>query len=420
MTLGSPPAVHERSLIRPWGLLLGGSYILFSFLIWLGFALHRSAEGGVGPWAPGYAAFLVGLAALFTVPFVLARAAWRGLGGGKAMGLLGRLLLLGLAIYGVVEVVHAATRVHRFDPFLQFPGTRFESLAPQPDSGVIRIATLGGSTTLNAHLDAHLRYPANLERLLNETADSSVVEVLNAGMDWWTTKHSHINYATYLRRWEPDVVVVMHGINDLYRSFSNPRFSVGSYDRQWSHFYGPSIRGARPKTLAGRLTSSWPAWELNRRWYSSWRFQHQDSDLEWFLSKHEFEFSLRSLLRTLSGDGVHVLVMSQPSLYRSEMEHQEEARLWFPSTFCAVRSGPLRYVIPSARAMATAMAAYNDVVARVAAEEGVAFLDLASRVPRTLEFFGDDVHYSEEGAALVAGEVAQSVVENGLLARRRH
>jgi hypothetical protein len=389
-----------------WSLVLSAAYALLALFIWMGFALHRGSESVIGPYTPGYLAFLLGSAMALALPLAVLLLLRQVLGDRRCLRVVGMVGAGLILCYGVAEVVHAATREHRFDPFLQFPGTRFDSVAAPPTPGVVRVATLGGSTTHNPHLPAHQRYPAVLEELLSSTGPH---EVLNAGMDWWTTKHSHINYATYVRDLDPEVVVVMHAINDLYRSFSSPRFSVGAYDPQWSHFYGPAIRGARPHTLIGRLTSSWNAWELNRRWYSKWRFVERDHELATFRSLPDFERNLRSLVRTLRADGVRILLLTQPSLYHEGLDMTERARLWFPVTFCATPVDGWRWEVPSVTSMALAMQAYNDAVIRVAAEEGAEVLDLASVVPRTLEYFGDDVHYSAAGAALIAREVARAL-----------
>lgn len=403
---GSPPASTSAGGF-PWVPALAWSYLAFALFVWIGFALHRGAEPVLGPYTPGYLAFLLILAAALAVPLGVLLLLNRVLGGKRAIRTMGALVLLGLLGYGLVEVAHASSRVHAFDPFLQFPGTRFDSVPLQTEEGVTRIATLGGSTTQNPDLEPERRYPAVLEELLNRNGR---YEVLNAGSAWWTTKHSHINYVTYVRRWEPEVVVVMHAINDLYRSFHAPRFSVGGYDEQWSHFYGPAIRGARPHTLLGRALESWNAWEFNRRWYSAWRFVEEDRAVPEYRSLPDFEISLRSLVRTLKGDGVRVILVTQPSLYKEEMSRAESGRIWFPATFCVTVRGPWVRGIPSTGSMADAMAAYNAVTLRVAAEEGVEVVDAASMIPRSLDFFGDDVHYTEQGAAALAESVASALL----------
>jgi len=402
-----PPGSPTSAAGSRWVPVLAGSYLAFALLVWIGFALHRGAEPIIGPYTPGYLAFLLILAIALIAPFALLLLLERVLGGRRAIRTMGALLLLGLLGYGLAEVAHASSRLHAFDPFLQFPGTRFDSVPLQAEAGVTRIATLGGSTTHNPHLAPEDRYPAVLEELLNRNGR---YEVLNAGMDWWTTKHSHINYVTYVRRWEPEVVVVMHAINDLYRSFHAPRFSVGEYDEQWSHFYGPAIQGARPRTLLGRALNSWNAFEFNRRWYSAWRFVEEDRAVADYRSLPDFEVSLRSLVRTLKGDGVRVILVTQPSLYKEEMSRPESARIWFPATFCVTIRNFWVRGIPSTGSMAAAMAAYNAVTLRVAEEKDVEVVDAATMIPRSLEFFGDDVHYTEQGAAALAESVARALL----------
>jgi hypothetical protein len=93
------------------------------------------------------------------------------------------------------------------------------------------------------------RYPEQLRSILQEQYKKSGIEVFNAGMDWYTTKHSLINYVTNMRDYNPDLVIIMHAVNDLYRSFSPTDLAVEPYNRLWSHFYGPSINGAKPPTF---------------------------------------------------------------------------------------------------------------------------------------------------------------------------
>jgi hypothetical protein len=392
-----------------WALVVVVLYAAAAVFFFVGFATHQSSVAVIGPYTPGYAAFLVVLAALLLIPLGLMIAAIRVLGSGRALRFAGALALFAFAAYAASEVAYATTRHHAFDPFLQFPGARFEDVEKSPTEGVVRVVTLGGSTTHNAHLPPDRRYPSVLETLLNE--DEVRFEVLNAGMDWWTTKHSHINYVTYVRAWQPDVVVVMHAINDLYRSFATPRFSMGPYDLQWSHFYGPAIRGAKPGSLVGANLNRWSVWELNRRWYGRWRYREVDYELSEFRSLPQFEFNLRSLLRSLKADGVRVILLTQPSLYKPDMSFTEKANLWFPSTFCVTPHGPWVREIPSVPAMERAMAAYNAATVRIGTDEGVEIVDLAAAVSKTMDFFGDDVHYTERGAARVAEVVARAVLQ---------
>lgn len=72
-------------------------------------------------------------------------------------------------------------------------------------------------------------------------------------MDWWTVEHSMLNYVSYGHKWQPDVAVVMHAVNDLYRSFSPPELAILEYDSRYAHFFGASFNGASPPTLLGSV-----------------------------------------------------------------------------------------------------------------------------------------------------------------------
>jgi len=402
-SFNSPDTNRARLLLRG----LAVSYLAVSVFFHVGFASHRGAVGVIGPYTPGYLAFLLVLAAALAFPLALGVLLYRVAGPVRTLRI-GLRVAVGVALcYGVAEVLFASFRQHPFDPFLQFPGARFESDAGPVTTGTTRVVTLGGSTTHGGHLNQSARYPAVLENRLNEGEPS--FEVFNAGMDWWTTKHSHINYVTYVRRWEPDVAVVMHTINDMYRSFADPRWSLGEYDSQWAHFFGPAIRGVKPKTLIGATLNQWNVWELNQRWYSRWRYLEVDLDSAVFRSLPDYEWSLRSLVRTLKADSVRVVLVTEPSIYRPDLNASESARVWMVSTFFATPRGFSTRTVPSLRTMEKAMETFNDVVRRVAQQENVEVVDAAASMPKTLEYFGDDVHFTERGAAFLASLVSEAL-----------
>ena len=78
-------------------------------------------------------------------------------------------------------------------------------------------------------------------------------------LEWigFTSKHSLINYTTNLRDWSPHIVIIMHGINDLYRFIFRPLSSQESHTIDYGHiFYGPAINGALPPTFEKHILNS--------------------------------------------------------------------------------------------------------------------------------------------------------------------
>lgn len=79
--------------------------------------------------------------------------------------------------------------------------------AIQKPKDVIRIACIGGSTTMNQH-------PLHLKRFLEAQFDSPKYEVMDFGCDGWTSQESLINYMIRIQLFSPDYLIIHHGVND--------------------------------------------------------------------------------------------------------------------------------------------------------------------------------------------------------------
>ena len=100
--------------------------------------------------------------------------------------------------------------------------------------GVIRIACLGGSTTQDGlKVDRSNTYPFFLSRMMNRRLKADV-EVLNFGVNGWTSAESLVNYALLVARYEPDVVVIHHAVNDVWpRLYPDYRSDYTHYRVPW-------------------------------------------------------------------------------------------------------------------------------------------------------------------------------------------
>tara|TARA_B100000959_G_scaffold229686_1_gene245427 strand:- start:183 stop:1199 length:1017 start_codon:yes stop_codon:yes gene_type:complete len=314
--------------------------------------------------------------------------------------------VLALVIYSSLSIWYYYTQTHPFDPFLQTYPPYLDSKYLKKPKNVFRVLTLGGSTTGNMRLPQGKRYPDLLRSFLQEQYKGSGIELFNAGVDWYTTKHSLINYVTNMRDFQPDLVVVMHAINDLYRSFSPSDLAVEPYNRLWSHFYGPSIKGAKPPTFE----QYWLR-KLFSRWYPLTGNVEREIPLDAFLSLKDFEENLRRLVHFIKSDNVPIILMTQPSLYKINMATDEMSVLWIGKTFCYSKKSFFRREYPSANTLRIAMQAFNDVTRNTAQLEKVFFLDLESKIEKNLKNFVDDIHYTEEGAKKVAEVVANKIIQ---------
>lgn len=376
-------------------------YYIFATIIFAGFATHGSENPEIYIYSKTYLAVLVVMAlALFVaIPWWINRFVKKNGGRSFLMALVPSLITL-FVVYLGGHYYYYATQEHLFDPFLQMPPNEYEFSA-EKDSSTFRVLCLGGSTTRNVRLDTMDRYPSVLHQILNKKFPNKKIEVLNAGMDWYTSKHTNINYTLYTRNFQPDVVVVMHGINDLYRSFSPKSLAVGEYKSDYTHFYGPSIAGAKPPSFESLIKA------VVRKFWFTPSFDPSSFDISVFKSLEDFPKYMSNIVELLQNDGAEVILVSQPYLYKTEMSAAEEKELWMDRGMCILDGK-----FPDGETMALAMDAFNMKTAAIANQYKTAFVHGEPALPKDLEHFVDDVHYTPLGAKKLAEAIALKIMVN--------
>jgi lysophospholipase L1-like esterase len=261
-------------------------------------------------------------------------------------------------------------------------------------------------------------YPAMLQTILRERHPGVPIEVQNAGSAWYTTAHDLIAYQLRVRRYHPDIVVVFEAINDLTRSFSPPWFATGAFQPDYSHYLGPYSRFAGPD-IEFAHPSSWLAISQARRAMSGEPspFNHRDPanvakmaasmraiDDPDFKSLASFREYYDNLVRAIQADGAKVFIASQPSIYRADLNDEERAKLYFAPLMCANQG-----TYPSQAAMIRGMSDFNSAARQLSAARGVAFLDFESKVPKTLEYFTDDVHMTKKANGVISAIAADAI-----------
>lgn len=319
----------------------------------------------------------------------------------------------------------------RFHPFLQnTPGSELEILhtntwgfrgdeiTREKPPGTIRIFMLGGSTVFCGRTPYEQTHAALLQQMLRERHPQVTIEVLNAGADWHTSQHSLIKFLTYVQDFDPDILIVFHGINDLVRSFTPDLFGRDAFAADYRHYLGPTTNLVRSETRWALLETRYGYW------FSDFRkervrvkpavYEAGAGDLTMFFPKAReievvswaslpsFTRNMRELVQAAQRKGILVVLASQPSLYHEGMSDEEREVIWFP---LANQQEGTR---PSVDSMVAGMKAFNDASRAVAREFGVPCVDLESRVPRTLEYFTDDVHYTPAGCARIAEAFAEA------------
>jgi lysophospholipase L1-like esterase len=65
--------------------------------------------------------------------------------------------------------------------------------------------------------------------------------------------------------------------------------------------------------------------------------------------------------------------------------------------------------------MDEALESLNDAMRQIALEHAVPLYDLAKVMPKSLEYFYDDVHFNVKGARTAGTHLAAFILENGLI-----
>jgi lysophospholipase L1-like esterase len=360
---------------------------------------------------------------------------------------LGVLVLTGLIALTIAEwkveadfarTLYAEVRRRPPHPFLQVlpsgqvghvneQGFRGDPIAPVKSRGRFLIFALGGSTTLGVSNAYEETYPFLLQQRLRERHPGRDIQVQNAGAAWYTTAHNMVSYELRVRQFHPDVVIFFEAINDLMRSFSPPWFARGGFKRDYSHYLGPYARLSGPEVEFPAPPASWLdrwlVWRMARR-----RFAHEPSpfnqrdpdnvarlaasmkavDNVEFRSLDSFREYYDTLIQRVRSDGSTFIAASQPSVYAGS--DGQKPPMYFAPIFCADDG---RY--PSEAAMIRGMTLFNDTARSIAGAEHAPFVDFAAAVPKTSEYFSDDVHLRASGNRLLAERAADLIDELHLI-----
>lgn len=377
-------------------------YLVFG-AVFAGFLFHRSDEPVFLGYSLKYLLLLLVLATLLTIPTLLGYAARRFGGRTVAFALAPSAVVLFL-VYASAHLHYDYTREYPFDPFLQMPSPPLQEQYPAPKGeGTFRVLALGGSTTRGFNLPASDAYPAVLERVLRERTGNANIEVVNAGQDFYTTKHSLINYVTYAQAWDADLVIIMHAINDISKSFSHPEYTIGEYNDHYSNHYAQVSDAAHGTSFERRYLR-----RVSYAWFSSLRIREYDFPLAFYRSIEPFRGHLDKLIDYVRADGADVMLVSQSSIYRESMA-PEELVLLYRDEVMLEKTGAITRRIASTGSLADAMTAFNSVTRSVAEQRGAIFVDAANMVPKDLAHHTDDVHHTALGARVLANAIADKM-----------
>jgi lysophospholipase L1-like esterase len=273
---------------------------------------------------------------------------------------------------------------------------------PRDFRDYLSIITIGGSTTECFYLSDGRTWPDLLGQ--NLSREFNRVWVNNAGLDGATTYRHLILMEDYVAQLRPKVVLFLIGINDVgagdsaateqrrghdlrhrWQALLN-RSEVYALGQNLSRYLLAQSRGLHHTQVdlraAGRLEQmpSGTASKLLR--------DYEANSLPFFAAR------LEKLLKVCRDHGIEPVLITQPTLYGPGVDPVTGVDLE------AIKVGD-----KNGRFMSQAIDLYNGVTRQVAQTNGVLLIDLARELPRDSALYYDYLHYTEPGAAAVAGIV---------------
>jgi lysophospholipase L1-like esterase len=290
-------------------------------------------------------------------------------------------------------------KLHDFHPYLQLKPNDFK-IETASERKHPTVFCLGGSTTEFKGRNGS-GWPDRLGHILAGQDGLGDIAVHNLGRQWYTSLHTLINYEANLRQYKPDIIIVMHAINDLLHNADTSYFSHAPFREDYGHFYGPVNRLISTKNYIQETL------DKVRFWYHEPRREILTDEFPGLIP---FERYLNTLIDLAALDGTRVILMTQPYLIKPEMTPEEKERL---KMLNVETYGPqTRW---SHMTALYGMQQYNQAVADIARERGVTLIDLEKAIPKTLEYFYDDVHYTEKAYDVIAQFIAEEMIRQKIL-----
>lgn len=273
------------------------------------------------------------------------------------------------------------------------------------ESPDIKIVFLGGSTTASLFVSEDKRFPPLVGRMLQDKTGKKV-NTYNSGVPGSNSLNSLDILLNKVVPMKPDVVVMMHNINDL-----NILLYEGTYWNE-NRSRSPIEHRGRNKGLKGFFRVHLP----NLYKFISFSIKGRDND----------EFShIRGTQITIERQKIvgDIVKNLQAFIYLCRIYRIEPVLMTQSSRFT---SQPDEYVQKIAVKMKKDFGieyddyyltyfTINQAIKAIGAREGVMVIDLAKQIPPTKDYLYDTVHFNDKGSATVADIITAALLPGAMV-----
>lgn len=289
-----------------------------------------------------------------------------------------------------------------------------ENLSLEKPDSEYRIIALGGSTTENLPNRMNLHYPQEAGKILNsENFINKEINIVNSGKSAYSSAHSLIRLQFDLLPFKPDMITVMHNMNDLTVNF----YPDSHFRSNYANKFLDDERLAQPfnfkdaflrNTFLGQsrfVVSIYEAFSANKVKRYDMRYADTPVILKF---KDSFRNNLIAISRIAKAHNITVVLMSQPAGFTDK-----SIALGFGH-----RPHNKDILYPRNNEFKDHFEEYNKVIKEVADSEDVYFIDMYNLMGHDEKYFTDVLHYTPEGinkfSDLYARELKKMIEEENV------
>ncbi len=309
-------------------------------------------------------------------------------------------------------------------------GFRGDSLLDPKPPKEFRIFMVGGSTTECFYIDDQNDLSRVVERELSSVAPPGVVvRVYNAGLSGAASDDHVASISQRIVHFQPDLVVVFCGINDLLRSIYHYDYRHyveyrPAYRKPWYKRWSMHLQITR-RILLFRQRINPDARRLQEQrtlvtnYHPKIRLQRDApvTDDPPRTDERSYATNLRTLAGIAKANDFELVFMTQQTTWNSAVDPEARNYHWMRYRAPAPEREsdvPETGVTFREDLMDLAMERLNDRMRGVAVEDSVPLYDLARTLPKSLQYFYDDCHFNTLGAATAAQGLAAFMIERRL------
>jgi lysophospholipase L1-like esterase len=260
-----------------------------------------------------------------------------------------------------------------------------------------------------------------LQNELAEYADTSLsIKVYNAGKSG-DASDDHVAMLVHrIVHLEPDMIIVFSGFNDLLRSI---------YDHDYLHYLKDNniVKYPMFKLLATEF-------QIPRRIYYLWKrvYPTEREVLETITDRSNYKQkvalrksapvsnqnpktnlkaysnNLRTIIGVAMAHEIRLVFITQQTTWNSTVDPHAKDWHWL------LYRGRAR-VTYREDLMDKAMESLNDVTRQLSNKNSIPIYDLAMTMPKSLDFFYDDVHFNVKGADIAGKQLASYILRQNLI-----